>query len=134
MTAMTKARGVVRRESINSRLPVKGATTILQGALTVMDGGLACPGRTATGLIAVGIAVTTAANPGADGAATVDVERGTFKFFNHGADAVTAADIQKDCFIVDDQTVAKTAATNTRSIAGTVIDVEGDGVWVRVGQ
>ena len=45
----------------------------------------------------------------------------------------TAADIQKDCYIVDDQTVAKTSGTNTRSVAGKVIEVEADGVFVRVG-
>lgn len=133
MTALSQARPVVQIEGRQSNPPVKGATTIHQGGLVVMDAGLAVPGRTATGLIAVGIAQQTVVNSGADGAKKVPVERGTFKFANLGADAVTAADIQKDCYIVDDQTVAKTSGSNTRSIAGKVIEVEADGVFVRVG-
>ena len=39
-------------------------------------------------------------------------------------------DIGSDCYIVDDQTVAKTSGTNTRSVAGKVFDVDADGVWV----
>lgn len=38
-----------------------------------------------------------------------------------------------DCFIVDDQTVAKTNGTNTRSRAGIVAAVDADGVWVQIG-
>lgn len=133
MTPLSQARPVVQTEGRQYNPPVKGATTIHQGALVVMDSGLAVPGRTATGLIALGIAQVSVANTGADGAKKVPVERGTFKFANLGADAVTAADIGKDCYIVDDQTVAKTSATNTRSIAGKVIEVDADGVFVRVG-
>ena len=46
------------------------------------------------------------------------------------ADAITLADVGSDCYIVDDQTVAKTNGTNTRSVAGKVFDVDADGVWV----
>lgn len=133
MTPLSQARPVVQTEGRQYSPPVKGATTIYQGALVVMDSGLAVPGRTATGLIALGVAQVTVVNSGADGAKKVPTERGTFKFANHGADAITAADIGKDCYIVDDQTVAKTSATNTRSIAGKVIEVDADGVFVRIG-
>lgn len=133
MTALSQARPVVQIEGRQSNPPMKGATTIHQGGLVVMDAGLAVPGRTAVGLIAAGVAQQTVVNAGADGAKKVPIERGTFKFANLGADAVTAADIQKDCYIVDDQTVAKTSGSNTRSIAGKVIEVEADGVFVRVG-
>ncbi len=133
MTAQSQARSVVEQDGRYSEAPVKGVTTIHQGALVVMDTGLAVPGRTATGLIAIGVAEAGVVNSGADGAKKVLAKRGTFKFFNHGADAVTAADIGKDCFIVDDQTVAKTNGTNTRSIAGKVVSVESDGVFVRAG-
>ena len=44
--------------------------------------------------------------------------------------SVQVPDIGKDCFIVDDQTVAKTNGANTRSRAGKVFDVDADGVWV----
>jgi hypothetical protein len=38
-----------------------------------------------------------------------------------------------DCYLVDDQTVAKTSATNTRSVAGKIVDVDSQGVWVKLG-
>jgi hypothetical protein len=55
-----------------------------------------------------------------------------------GNEAVTRAQIGDACYIVDDQTVAKTdgaAGQNpaTRSPAGTVVDLDDDGVWVRTG-
>ncbi len=133
MTAMSQARTLVETEGRQSNPPMKGATTILQGALVVMEAGLAVPGKTALNLTAVGVAKETVVNAGADGATKVPTERGTFKFFNLASDPVVAGDIQKDCYIVDDQTVAKTSGTNTRSVAGKIIEVEADGVFVRVG-
>ena len=68
---------------------------------------------------------------GADGDKTVNVrKRKAFKFKNSGADAVTQAELGKTCYIVDDETFAKTNGTNTRSAAGTVVKLESDGVWV----
>lgn len=133
MTALSQARSVIRTEGRQSNPPMKGATTIHQGGLVVMDAGLAVPGKTALNLVVVGIAQETVVNAGADGAKTVPSERGTFKFANLAADPVVPGDIGKDCYIVDDQTVAKTSGTNTRSIAGKIIEVEADGVFVRVG-
>lgn len=46
---------------------------------------------------------------------------------------VAQADVGADCYVVDDQTVARTSATNTRSRAGIVVAVEPDGVWVQIG-
>lgn len=133
MPALTQARKIVEIEGRNATVPVKAATTIYQGGLVVMDAGWACPGRVAVNLRAVGLARVTVVNTGANGAASVAIERGVFGFANHPADAVTASDIGADCFIVDDQTVARTSATNTRSIAGRVVDIEDGIVFVRVG-
>lgn len=133
MTAMSQARALVERSGETTTGPAKGASTIFQGALVVNDGGVLGPGRTALNLVAVGVSEETVVNAGSDGAKRATARRGCFKFFNHGADAVTEADLQKDCYIVDDQTVAKTSGANTRSVAGKVIGVEPDGVFVRVG-
>ena len=133
MTAQTKARSVIEHEGVFSRAPVKGSTTIHQGALVVTENGLAIPGKTGTALTVLGVAVKTVVNGGSDGDETVDTKRGVFDFDNLGADAVVAGDVGKDCYIVDDQTVAKTHATNTRSVAGKVISLEGGRVFVRVG-
>ncbi|EKK5133725.1 TPA: hypothetical protein NII88_006806, partial [Pseudomonas aeruginosa] len=50
------------------------------------------------------------------------------KWANDGS--VTQAHLMKPAYIVDDQTVAATDGTETRSPAGRIIGVEPDGVWV----
>jgi len=133
MTAMTQARQPVEMEGNYSPAPVKGATTIHQGALVVMEAGLAIPGKTGLNLIVLGIADRTVKNTGADGAEKVLAKRTVAKLFNLGTDPVLPGDVGKDCYIVDDQTVAKTNGTNTRSVAGKIIQVDSDGVFVRAG-
>ncbi|MCU0905547.1 MAG: hypothetical protein MUE83_17025 [Tabrizicola sp.] len=95
--------------------------------------GFLTKGATATGCVGVGRAEKTVDNTGAAGAAVVEYRTGSFLFANSGGgDLITIADIGKACFIVDDQTVAKTDATATRSRAGIVDGIEGTGVWVRM--
>lgn len=114
-------------------IPVKAATTCHQGSLVVFDAGYAAPGRVATTLIAAGRCEETVTAV-ATGDAVARVKRGIFKFANSSAgDLIAQADVGTDCYIVDDQTVAKTNGTNTRSRAGKVVAVDGDGVWVQVG-
>lgn len=110
---------------------VKANTTIYAGALVVNDAGVAAPGRTATGLVALGRAEVTVSNAGgAANAVRVKVRSGIFAFKNKADDAITAAEIGSVCYIVDDETVAKTSASNARSVAGTVFQIEGDQVFV----
>lgn len=134
MTALSQARQPIEIEGKTGTAPVKGATTIWQGALVVADSALAVPGKTATGLIVLGVAEETARNAGADGAAKVKFRRGTFDFSNSAStDEITAGDIGKDAYIVDDQTVAKTSGSSTRSVAGKIMHIEGGRIFVRVG-
>lgn len=114
--------------------PVAAATVIHAGALVALNAsGLAVPGSVAATLTAAGRAEESADNSaGAASAISVTVRRGVFLFKNHGADPVVQADVLKDCFIVDDETVAKTNGTNTRSKAGKVVEVETTGVWVEI--
>jgi hypothetical protein len=115
-------------------VPVAAATVIHAGALVALNAsGLGVPGSVATTLTAAGRAEESADNSaGAASAISVTVRRGVFLFKNHGADPVVQADLLKDCFIVDDETVAKTNGTNTRSKAGKVVEVETNGVWVEI--
>lgn len=130
--ALTEARKTSSRSGDVRRLPVKADTLILQGAMVALDGGYACPVRAATGLVGLGCALATVDNRnGADGALAIDVEAGVFRYANKADDALTIADIGDDAYGVDDETVAKTSATNTRSAIGKVFDVDADGVWVR---
>ncbi len=118
-------------DSIN--IGVAAAKKIYEGALVARDAnGYATPGATATTLVGIGRAEEQVDNSaGANGAKTVTVRKGIFKFGNSAAaDAITDAVIGTNCYIVDDQTVAKTDGTATRSVAGKVFKVDSDGVWV----
>jgi hypothetical protein len=134
MVAATADRNTKKRDGDVLDFPVKANTKIFQGTLVVLDAGYAAPGRTAVGLIAVGMCLETVDNTGgAAGALKVRVDQGTFQFANSSAgDLIAQADVGADCFIVDDQTLAKTNGTNTRSRAGKITAVESTGVWVHL--
>lgn len=113
-------------------VPVAANAKIYAGALMVANAaGYAAPGSAAFSLIYLGRAEESVDNTGGlDGAKTVLVRRGkAFKYKNSGADAVTQAELGRPCYIADDETVAKTSG-GTRSVAGIVVGVEADGVWV----
>ena len=134
MSALAATRIVPEKAGVTSYVPLAAGAKIHHGALVVMDAGFAKPGYTAVGLVALGIAEDSVDNTGGTaGAKRVEVKRGCYAFATLAGDDVTEADIGKDAFVVDDQTVARTSATNTRSIAGKVIDVDAAGVWIRVG-
>jgi len=132
--ALTKDRNTHNRDGKLVSHPMAASKKIYAGALVVLNAtGYAEPGSTATTLTAVGCAEEQADNSaGNNGDRAVLVRRGVFKFKNH-TDAVTRAEIGKTCYIVDDETVAKTNGTSTRSAAGKVIDLDSDGVWVEIG-
>lgn len=50
-----------------------------------------------------------------------------------GGDEITASDIESACYVIDDETVAKTNPNNTRPKAGIVKQVDEAGVWVQLG-
>lgn len=134
MAALSSDRNTPRRDGSVLSLPVAASVKLYAGALVARDAsGNATPGATATTLRGVGRAEAQVDNTsGSAGALNVDVRKGVFRFGNSSAgDAITRADIGADCYIVDDQTVAKTNGSSTRSIAGTVFDVDTDGVWVK---
>ncbi len=108
----------------------------------VFQGGIACI-DTATGLVAKGFVATTLrpigtydpVSPGTDGSVTTaSGGRVNVKLFREveaawfvnagGGDAVTAAMIGSFCYITDDQTVQGDDDTNTKSVMGTVWDVD----------
>ena len=115
-------------------LPVKGKTTIYQGALVALDAdGYAIPGKKAADLTAAGRAEETVENTGGDGELVIRVTRGVFVYANTStaANKVGAGHILKPCYIQDDQTV--TALATGASVAGLVIRVDGSGVAVEIG-
>jgi hypothetical protein len=134
MAALATDRATPRREGTTRVFPVAASTLIYAGAIVAINASnLATKGAVSTTLKAVGVAVERADNSaGAASAITVKVERGVWLMANSAAgDAITLADIGSNCFIVDDQTVAKTNGSTTRSVAGVVNDVDASGVWVQ---
>lgn len=133
--ALSADRNTQERSGVELVLPVAASTIVYAGALVVMASGYAKGGVTATGLVAMGRAEEQVDNSAGDnGDKTVRVKRGCFPFANSGGgDLIAKANIGSVCFIVDDQTVAKTSNSNARSRAGMIVDVDQFGVWVLVG-
>ncbi|MFZ4537824.1 hypothetical protein [Propionivibrio sp.] len=133
MSALTADRNTPFKDGESLAVPVAANAVIFAGALVVANAsGFAAPGSTATTLTYLGRAESAVNNTGgANGDKALVVRREkAFKWANLAGDPVVQADLGKTCYIVDDQTVAKTSATDTRSIAGKVVQVDADGVWV----
>lgn len=126
MAALAADRNTPRAEGVVKSL-LMSASLIYAGALVCRNAtGYATKGAVATTLIGVGRAEERVDNSaGAAGDKRIRVRTGIFQFANSASgDLITIADIGKPAYVVDDQTVAKTSGTNTRSIAGFVYDVE----------
>lgn len=132
MAVLSKDRMTPVRAGELISVPVKAATKIHAGSLVAKAaGGYAAPAAKAESLVVLGRAEEAVDNSaGADGDVRVRVRRGVFRWANSaGGGAVGQTEIgEKKAFIVDDQTVTKTKAGSTP--AGTVIDVDAEGVWV----
>lgn len=133
MAALTAERDTIQRSGAVFNRGVAANAVIYAGALVALNAaGFLVPGSASTTLKADGRATQTVRGTAVNGEVTCDVERGVFRYANSAAgDAITRADIGTDCFIVDDDQVAKTNGGATRSIAGRIEDVDAQGVWVR---
>ncbi|MDO8776602.1 MAG: hypothetical protein Q7K57_49390 [Burkholderiaceae bacterium] len=134
MAAITTERDTQRRDGKQAGYGVLANTKVLAGTLAVLTAaGFAQGGAVATTLKAVGVFDCTVDNTGgANGDLKAPVRNdGWFRFSNSTAgDLITVADIGNNCYVLDNQTVAKTDGTATRSIAGKVRDVDAAGVWI----
>jgi hypothetical protein len=137
MSALAADRRTNEREARIYADPMAANVSIKAGGLVVLDAsGNAKPGVTGTGLIARGRAEEAKDNTGgAAGAQTIKVKSGCFGYASDGS--IDRTSIDKTVYIVDDQTVAATDGTGTRSAAGTLKDLEGSGTtataWVQIG-
>jgi hypothetical protein len=132
---LTEDRNTPRREGVEFSYPMAANITIFGGALVMLNAsGLATRGAAATGQRAAGVALERKTNGATAGATSVRVAPGVYCFRNSTAgDEIVQADVGAQCFIADDDQVAKTNGSSTRSVAGIVMAVEAAGVWVRVG-
>jgi len=132
MTALSADRNTPRFDGDILSFGVAASVTIHAGAMAMLNAsGYATKGQTALGLYGVGRADQRVVNAGSAGDETIRVRPGRFRFANSSAaDEITIAEIGKVCYAVDDQTVAKTSGSGTRSPAGFVVGVDAQGVHV----
>ncbi len=139
--ALTKAKKVseLNGETVVPKifdLGVKAAAVILSGAIVCTDStGYAVKGSAATGLVVRGVAQESKDNTdGSSGDIKIRTLAGVFKVKNSSSsDELAITDVGRVCYLVDDETVAKTSNSGARSPAGLVIQVDSDGVWVLLG-
>lgn len=134
MAAATSDRNTRQRAGLVRAFPMAAATKIPGGVIAAITAaGLLANGATALNLKSVGVTQSTLDNSaGLASAFMGEVHVGVWGPFANSAaaDQITLAEVGSDCFIVDNQTVAKTNGANTRSAAGKVWDVTAEGVWV----
>jgi hypothetical protein len=132
MAAATQDINTPERPGFITAYPMAASTTIYAGTLVALNAdGRAVPAADTAGLRVVGRAEQTLTNGTTAGEISVDVKEGVFLYNNSATDAVDANDRGKACFVEDDNTVSETGATH-RVLAGRVIDVVAEGVWVDV--
>lgn len=127
---LTADRNTPERAAADFAFAPAAGQTIYRGALVALNAsGELVRGAVATTLKALGRADNSTLDPAYDG--VIRARRGCFRWKNSAAgDAITNADYGATVFIVDDETVAKTNGTNTRSAAGICRGVDAQGVWV----
>lgn len=132
MVALATNRNTPERLGTDRSGKLGANQSIFAGSILMRNAsGLLIKGATATGSTGVGRAEVQVAST-TSGVTDCPYRPGVFRFANSAStDAIATADIGAVCYIVDDQTVAKTSGSATRSAAGIIEDVDAQGVWVR---
>lgn len=130
--ALAADRNTPRAEGDIKNQGLAAAVVVFAGALLMRNAaGYLTKGATATGLVGVGVAQERKTGGANAGDEKIKFRAGVHRFKNStSTDAITVANIGDPCYAVDDEQVAKTDGTGTRSIAGFVDDVDAQGVWV----
>lgn len=136
MTALTKDRATPERDGRLFSDPLAAGATLYAGGMYLLDSSgnatAAAAQPAATNLKVRAVALERAATSA--GATRVSGARGVFRLDNAaGSDEIKRTEIGATCYALDDATVAKGSDTNKRPAAGTVVDVDDAGVWVRIG-
>ena len=127
-------RNTERKAGLLLSLLVAASTLIEAGKMVgVNAAGYAVEGADAASIRILGVADEAVDNSsGADGDLKVRIYSGpVFKLNNSATNAVDVADHGQLCFVEDDETVADAAGTKG-IIAGRVVEVASDGVWVQI--
>lgn len=130
---LTADRNTPYQEGILFPVPVAANAIIFAGAMLAANAaGFAVPGSESATLVALGRAEEKVDNTGgANGAKTVLCRTGrAFRYKNSALDAVTQASLGRVVYIEDDETVSASSNEGARSVAGIMLGLEGNEVWV----
>lgn len=126
MTALTHDRNTPRREG--ELFGFEAGATLYAGSMACLNAeGKLVPASVTAGLTPVVGVVQRQAYIGE----RASVRRGVFPFEGKEGDAPSLAQVGSECYAADDQTVQATSASNA-PVAGVVMDVNDDGVWIRI--
>ena len=120
MAALTQGRKTARRNGKVNQFLVATGSTIYTGAMVAINASsVAVPAGAVAAHKVVGVAQNQVTGEGVE---KVTVFRDA-AYFNNSAsgDLITLADVMAVCYVVDDQTVAKTSNSSARPIAGKII-------------
>ena len=132
MSALTQARDTreIAAGGIHytREFTVAAGSTVYAGGITAVNSsGNAVPATSAGSITVVGRAENTAI-----GGETVKTRSGMFLYSPVSSGAVTLSDLNKTCYVKDDQTITLTGGT-AAVVAGVVRDVLSDGVVAEIG-
>ena len=132
MSALTQARNTPEIAAggvhYTREFTVATGSTVYAGAITAINSsGYAVPATSTGSITVVGRAENTAT-----GGETVKTRSGMFLYNPVSNDAVSLSDLNKPCYVQDDQTITLTGGT-TAVPAGVVRDVTADGVVAEIG-
>lgn len=131
MSAATTEIDTPSRAGLGINVPVAASTIIYGGTLVAMNSsGYAVPASDAAGLKVIGRARATVDNSDGDaGDLSIEIDRGVFRYDNSETHALAITDIGANAYVEDDCTVGHDGGTND-IVAGLVVDVDADGVWI----
>lgn len=125
MAKLSQDRDTKRREG--TLYGFEAGANIFAGSLVSLNAaGKAVP-STADGTVCVGVAEHAAKS-----GEPVRVRRGVFALDGDASAAFTRADVGSECVVVDDHTVGTQPKDGTAPVAGLIVDVDAQGVWVRI--
>ena len=132
MSALTEARDTREIAAggvhYTREFTVASGSTVYAGAITAVNSsGKAIPATSAGVITVVGRAENTAS-----GGETVKTRSGMFLYNPVSSGAIAVTDVNKKCYVADDQTVTLTSGSSA-VIAGVVRDVTSGGVVAEIG-
>ncbi|WP_051298678.1 hypothetical protein [Marinobacterium litorale] len=124
---------IAERDGRKRGYPMKAGANLAANVPAVLDSGYLTDVSDGSGsATSAGVTTFEADNSaGANGDVIAEVVSGEHKFANNGD--ITVANAGATAYFVDDSTVSSDSATSSRNAAGTITQVDGDGVWVALG-